>query len=82
MKQNKSPDESLRIATKCPQQGIGIPNQNKEAVQMNTVKSFIKADNGKVSQVVEYGTGASIEIPINSDGSVKWYKDKLKQNNR
>lgn len=49
---------------------------------MNTVKSFIKADNGKVSQVVEYGTGASIEIPINSDGSVKWYKDKLKQNNR
>lgn len=47
---------------------------------MNTVKSFIKADSGKVSQVIEYGTGTSVEIPINSDGSVRWYEDKLKQN--
>lgn len=49
---------------------------------MNTVKSFIKADNGKVSQVIEYGTGASVEIPINSDGSVRWYEDRLKQKNK
>ena len=45
---------------------------------MNTVKSFIKADNGRLSQVVDYGTGKRLEIPINSDGTVRWYVDKPK----
>lgn len=48
---------------------------------MNTVKSFIKAEEGRLSKVVEYGTGMKIGIPINKDGSVKWYKDKTKQKN-
>lgn len=46
---------------------------------MKAVKSFIKADNGKLSKVIEYETGATVEIPINGDGSVKWYKDKPRQ---
>lgn len=45
---------------------------------MDKVKTYIKADNGKLSQVVEYGAGAKVEIPINKDGTVKWYEDKLK----
>ena len=47
---------------------------------MQTVKTFTKADNGKLSKVIEYGTGAKVEIPINKDGSVKFFDDnKLKK---
>lgn len=42
---------------------------------MQTVKRFTKADNGKLSKVVEYESGAKVEIPINKDGSVKWFDD-------
>lgn len=48
---------------------------------MNEVKSFIKADNGRLTQLIEYGTGASIEIPLDNDGSVRWYEDKPRQSN-
>lgn len=42
-------------------------------------KTFLMADNGRLSHVVEYPmTGARIEVPINSDGTVKWYEDKRK----
>lgn len=46
---------------------------------VQTVKRFTKADNGKLSKVIEYGTGKRIEIPMNSDGSVKWYMDRPRQ---
>ena len=49
---------------------------------MKAVKSFIKADNGKLSKVIEYETGETIEIPINCDGSVKWYQDKPRKESR
>lgn len=42
------------------------------------VKRFIKAENGKVSQVLEYESGNRMEIPINKDGSVHWLEDTLK----
>ena len=42
---------------------------------MQTVKTFIKADNGKLSKVLEYESGARVEIPINKDGSVKFFDD-------
>lgn len=45
---------------------------------METVKRFIKADDGKLAQVIEYGTGNRVEIPINSDGSVRWHEDRIK----
>ena len=38
----------------------------------------IRADDGKLSKVLEYGTGTRVEIPVNSDGSVKWYEDRQK----
>lgn len=46
---------------------------------MQTVKTSVKADNGKLFKVLRYQSGKKIEIPINKDGSVKWYEDKPKQ---
>lgn len=46
---------------------------------MQTVKGFIKADNGNLSKVLRYESGAEVEIPINKDGSIRWYEDKPKQ---
>lgn len=46
---------------------------------METVKRFIKADSGKRMHVIKYGTGKRVEIPINKDGSVRWYEDRVKQ---
>lgn len=39
------------------------------------VKRIIKADRGKISQVLEWENGARVEIPIERDGSVKFYDD-------
>ena len=47
----------------------------EEVKQMQTVKTFTKADNGKLSKVLEYESGARVEIPINKDGSVRWFDD-------
>lgn len=41
----------------------------------NEVSVFTKAEDGKLSKVIEYNTGARVEIPINQDGSVKWFDD-------
>ena len=42
-------------------------------------KAFLMTDDGKLSYVVQYPmTWARIEVPINSDGTVKWYEDKRK----
>lgn len=45
---------------------------------MEIVKRFIKADSGKRMHVLKYGTGKRVEIPINSNRSVRWYEDKIK----
>ena len=42
------------------------------------VKRFIKAENGKVSQVLEYESGIRVEIPVNNDGTVRWLEDTVK----
>ena len=44
--------------------------------QMQTVKTFTKDDNGNLSKVLEYESGAKVEIPINKDGSVRWFDDR------
>lgn len=51
----------------------------KERIKMDQTKRFIKADNGKRMHVIKYGTGKRVEIPINKDGSVRWYEDRVKQ---
>lgn len=45
-------------------------------METQEVKRFIKADKGKLSQVLEWKSGARVEIPINRDGSLKWYDDE------
>ena len=42
---------------------------------MKEVKKILKAKDGKLSTVLEYSSGARVEIPINRDGSVKWFDD-------
>lgn len=39
------------------------------------MKKMIKADNGKVSQVIVFESGAKIEIPITQSGEIKWFDD-------
>ena len=46
-----------------------------------TVKRWIRADDGKLSQVLEYENGQRVEIPINKDGSIKWLLESHKKNN-
>lgn len=38
-------------------------------------KAYTKADNKKFSKVIEYRNGTKVEIPINKDGSVRWFDD-------
>ena len=40
-----------------------------------TAKVYTKADNKKFSKVIEYRNGTKVEIPINKDGSVRWFDD-------
>ena len=42
---------------------------------MEEVKKILKSEDGKLSTVLEYSSGARVEIPINRDGSVKWFDD-------
>lgn len=42
-------------------------------------RMWIKADNGKLSKVLEYDSGNTVEIPINSDGSVRWVEEPVKK---
>ena len=48
------------------------------------VKTSIKAENGKLYKVLTYPNGNTVEIPVNADGSVKWFDDSklLKQETR
>lgn len=41
----------------------------------NEVRTYTKADNGRLSRVAEFSSGEKVEIPINKDGSVKWFND-------
>lgn len=49
----------------------------------NGVRTYTKADNGKLLKGLEFSSGAKVEIPINKDGSVKWYDDnKLRKSDK
>lgn len=43
------------------------------------MRKWIKADNGRLLSVVEFDNVTRVEIPINSDGSVKWLEDTVKK---
>ena len=44
-------------------------------VRIIEMKKWIKADNGKVTQVIEFDSGSKIELPLDKDGNVKWFDD-------
>ena len=44
-------------------------------IKAQEVKILTKADNGSLSKVLESKTGTRTEIPINKDGTVKWFDD-------
>ena len=46
------------------------------------MKRWIKADDGKLSTVMEFDSGKKVELPINKDTSIRWYEDRLNKNNK
>ena len=46
------------------------------------VKRWIRADNGRLSTVLEFDSGNRIEIPVNKDGFVKWLEETKKKNEK
>ena len=41
------------------------------------MKKWIKAEDGKVSQVIEFDNGSKIELPLDKNGNVKWFDEEL-----
>lgn len=39
------------------------------------MKKWIKAEDGKVSQVIEFESGSKIELPLDKNGEIKWFDD-------
>ena len=39
------------------------------------MKKLIKAEDGKVTQVIEFDNGERIELPLDKDGNLKWFDD-------
>lgn len=39
------------------------------------MKKWIKAEDSKVSQVIEFESGSRIELPLDKDGNLKWFDD-------
>ena len=44
-------------------------------VRIIKLKKWIKAEDGKVTQVIEFDSGSKIELPLDKDGNVKWFDD-------
>lgn len=36
---------------------------------------YISANEGKLQQVIEYANGVIVELPIEKDGTIKWFDD-------
>ena len=39
------------------------------------MKKIIKAEDGKVTQILEFDNGERIELPLDKDGNLKWFDD-------
>lgn len=42
---------------------------------MEECRRILKSEDGRLSVVIEYNSKSRVEIPINKDGSVKWFDD-------
>lgn len=41
------------------------------------MKKWIKADNGRVTQLIKFDDGSKIELPLDNQGNLKWFDDEL-----
>ena len=41
------------------------------------MKKWIKADNGRVTQLIKFDDGSKIELPLDNQGNLKWFNDEL-----
>ena len=41
------------------------------------MKKCIKADNGRVTQVIKFDDGSKMELPLDKNGNLKWFDDEL-----
>ena len=39
------------------------------------MKKWIKADNGRVTQVIKFDDGAKMELTLDNNGNLKWFDD-------
>jgi hypothetical protein len=39
------------------------------------MKKWIKADNGRVTQVIKFDDGSKMELPLDKNGNLKWFDD-------
>lgn len=62
----------------------GVFEEVRGEAQMQKVKGFIKSEGGKLSRVIEYESGTRVELPMNRDGSIKFFDDSklLKKNHK
>lgn len=42
-----------------------------------SVKTWLTADNGKTTRVIEFASGNKVAIPVNKNGGVKWLDDSV-----
>lgn len=42
----------------------------------NTVKIWTRAERNEVHKVIDYGNGKQVAIPVNKDGTVRWFDDE------
>ena len=52
-----------------------LERESLKKVRIIKMKKWIKAEDGKVSQVVEFDSGSKIELPLDKDGNLKWFDD-------
>lgn len=53
--------------------------KRRRMIKPATAEVSVKAEAGKLTHIVRYPTGTSVEIPLNQDGTVKWFQDKMKK---
>lgn len=42
---------------------------------VSTKAELTEEGKSKISKIIDYGNGRKVAIPINKDGSVKWFDD-------
>ena len=49
---------------------------NNNTITLSTKAEVTEDGKGKLSKIITYKNGSRVEIPINRDGSIKWFDDK------